>query len=156
MLQFNGIMEESQQWLLNDEKVREEPVQPVISTRSKAHYVAVYASTTFALLVLATIAGLFTGSSINHIYTSRCPQRTEYLCSATRSSAEARSLGCKVDPMDLGWVHPKCWDQQFLDEWAHPDKFQFSLDEAFQNPVSPAQISSAEVELPFVTKWMLC
>ena len=53
--------------------------------------------------------------------------------------------------MDLGWVHSKCWDQQFLEEWAHPEKFQFALDAAFEKPVLPAQISSAEVELPFVT-----
>lgn len=95
------------------------------------------------------IAGFFTGSSIRHVYTTICPQRTEFLCGET--VAEARSLQCKVDVMDLGWVHPHCWDEEFLDEYAPPDKWRFGLDEEFRTTLSQAQISTGDFEDPWVT-----
>ena len=97
-------------------------------------------------LMLATSIIMAITSGITN--TKRCHPPVEFHCGS--SAEEAKTLGCKFDIMEFAWVHPACWDQQLLDEFAPPDRWLFASDEDFSSPITQEAAATGDIEALWV------
>ena len=94
-------MIESQDCLLRDDRHAEVTLEPIIAKRPRRYCLEIYTKVALGLLITA----LLTGGVVTYFHRIKYP---EVHCG--KSDVQARPLGCKFDIMDLGWVHPECWD----------------------------------------------
>lgn len=138
-------MSDPQDRLLEDDETTEEFHEPLSEKRPRRNCIAIYTYIALALLVLAMGVGVIVSIVTGRFAKQKYPA---YYCG--KGPAEAKALGCKFDIMEFGWVHPECWDQELLDEYAPPDRWIFGLDRDLQSPVTQAQASSGHIDALWV------
>lgn len=130
--------------LLEDENC-DGTLNTVDTTRIKQSWRSIYTKISLAILTITLIVGVIVSIAIGD---SLDPK--SMLAHCGKSVTEARSLGCKFDIMEFGWVHPDCWDQELLDEYAPPERWVFGWDRELQDTITQAQASTGHINALWV------
>lgn len=75
------------------------------------------------------------------------------------SPAEARSLGCRFDPMSFSWLAPSCFDQVLTSQFLDVEDWHWYLDDAKQHEADRTAVLSDQYEGLFVDiryHWQHC
>lgn len=121
-------------------------IRPMNAKQARRNHIAIYTGIALTLLVSA----LITGGVVELVTPNSHDAKNPELLHCGKSDTEARSLHCEFDVMDLGWVHPRCWDQDLLDEYAPPNRWIFGWDKDHQEPITQAQASTGNVNTLWV------
>jgi hypothetical protein len=68
------------------------------------------------------------------------------------STAEARALGCRFDPMSFNWLPPACYDEELITEFLAVDNWVWYKDNSSATPMPFSEVQSGEYPLMWVTR----